>query len=92
MAYVLTDEQLDRICERSEGLCGCDCIRCEAFAANWRYNNGYDDEDEEQPFTLNTARREQLRNLFNKLQNNYEKDYFFGGCPDDGRHWCKCTE
>lgn len=46
MAYVLTDEQLDRICERSEGLCGNNCAKCEAFAANWRYNNGYDiDED-----------------------------------------------
>ena len=47
MAYVLTDEQLDRICERSAGLCGCKCYNCEAFAANWRYNNGYDDTDED---------------------------------------------
>lgn len=47
MAYVLTDEQLDRICERSVGLCGNNCAKCEAFAANWRYNNGYDDTDED---------------------------------------------
>jgi hypothetical protein len=46
MAYVLTDEQLDRICERSAGLCGNNCMKCEAFAANWRYNNGYDDDDD----------------------------------------------
>lgn len=45
MAYVLTDEQLDRICESSPN-CGCRCYNCEAFAANWRYNNGYDDEDD----------------------------------------------
>ena len=48
---LLTDEQLDRICERSEGLCGYDCMRCEAFQANLRYNDGYResdfDEDEE---------------------------------------------
>lgn len=48
---LLTDEQLDRICERSEGLCGYDCMRCEAFQANLRYNDGYresdfDDDDE----------------------------------------------
>ena len=46
MAYTLTDEQLDRICERSEGLCGCNCQKCEAFWANYRYNNGYDDIDD----------------------------------------------
>jgi len=39
MAYVLSDEQLERICERSEDFCGCDCIRCEAFAANRRYHD-----------------------------------------------------
>lgn len=47
MAYTLTDKQLDRICEHSAGLCGCKCYNCEAFAANWRYNNGYDDTDED---------------------------------------------
>lgn len=47
MAYVLTDEQLDRICESSPN-CGCNCQRCEAFAANWRYNNGYDDDDSDE--------------------------------------------
>lgn len=45
MAYILTDAQLDKICESSPN-CGCDCIKCEAFAANWRYNNGYDDNDD----------------------------------------------
>ena len=45
MAYVLTDEQLERICESSPN-CGCNCIKCEAFAANWRYHNGYDDDDD----------------------------------------------
>lgn len=47
MAYVLTDEQLERICERSGDFCGCHCITCEAFAANQRYHNGYDDDDED---------------------------------------------
>ena len=54
MAHVLllTDTQLERICERSEGLCGNDCRRCEAFQANMRYNDGYreddfDDDDDE---------------------------------------------
>ena len=53
MAHVLllTDTQLERICERSEGLCSNDCLRCEAFQANMRYNDGYresdyDDDDE----------------------------------------------
>jgi len=43
MAYVLTDEQFERICERSAGLCDCNCIKCDAFAANMRYheNRGY---------------------------------------------------
>ena len=41
MAHVLTltDAQLEAICERSPD-CGCNCARCEAFAANMRYNNG----------------------------------------------------
>ena len=45
MAHVLllTDAQLERICESSPN-CGCNCLKCEAFAANYRYNNGdYDD-------------------------------------------------
>ena len=47
MAFVLTDEQLERICERSENLCGLNCMKCEAFAANMRYHNGdYEDDDE----------------------------------------------
>lgn len=47
MAYVLTDFQLDAICERSPH-CGCDCRRCEAFAANQRYHNGYDDDEDDE--------------------------------------------
>lgn len=53
MAHVLllTDTQLERICKRSEGLCGNNCMRLEAFQANLRYNDGYlesdfDDDDE----------------------------------------------
>lgn len=34
----MTEEQLERICERSEGLCGCDCAHCEAFAEYYRTN------------------------------------------------------
>ena len=45
--YVLTDEQLERICERSAGLCGNNCRRCEAFQANMRYNEGYREEDDD---------------------------------------------
>lgn len=47
MAHVLLldDYQLERICERSVGLCGNDCMRCEAFQANLRYNDGYREED-----------------------------------------------
>jgi len=47
MAFILSDEQLERICERSPE-CGCNCIKCEAFAANWRYHNGYDDDDDDE--------------------------------------------
>lgn len=48
MAFILTDEQLDRICERSPE-CGCNCGKCEAMAANMRYHNGcYEDEEDEE--------------------------------------------
>ena len=40
MAYVLSDEALEEICESSEGLCGGDCDHCEAFWANYEYHNG----------------------------------------------------
>lgn len=46
MAFLLTDEQLDRICQASERFCGLNCIKCEAFAANMRYHNGEYDEEE----------------------------------------------
>lgn len=45
MAYVLTDEQLELICERSG--CDCECIKCPAFAANRRYHFGYEEEDDD---------------------------------------------
>ena len=47
MAHVLllTDTQLERICERSEGLCGNNCMRLVAFQANLRYNDGYLESD-----------------------------------------------
>lgn len=45
MTHVLTDSQLERICENSKGLCGCDCRNCPAFQANQRYQEGYRDED-----------------------------------------------
>ena len=45
MVYILDDFQLERICERSAGLCGNDCRRCEAFQANQRYNDGYRESD-----------------------------------------------
>ena len=41
----LTDEQLELVCKRSEGLCGYNCISCAAFQANLRYNEGYRDDD-----------------------------------------------
>lgn len=47
MAYVLDDFQLERICDRSPD-CGCNCMKCEAFAANQRFHNGdHDDEDDD---------------------------------------------
>ena len=45
--YILTDEQLEQICERSAGLCGNNCRTCEAFQANLRWQEGYTDEDDE---------------------------------------------
>ena len=35
----LTDAELERICENSKGICDCRCLQCEAFQANYRYNN-----------------------------------------------------
>ena len=34
----ISDGELDRICERSEGLCNLDCRRCEAMRANIRWH------------------------------------------------------
>ena len=47
MAFILDDAQLEMICDRSAGLCGYNCIKCEAFAANRRYHDGYRDFDDE---------------------------------------------
>lgn len=50
MAFLLTDEQLERICERSEKFCGLNCMKCDAYAANIRYHNGdyeYDEYEED---------------------------------------------
>lgn len=50
MAYVLDDFQLERICDHYPD-CGCNCIRCEAFAANQRFHNGdHDDEDDDDDY------------------------------------------
>ena len=38
MAFVLSDSEFERICERSEGLCGRNCRQCEAFQANLKYH------------------------------------------------------
>ena len=38
--YWMTDAELEKFCE-SQPDCGCDCMKCPAFAANQRYNNGY---------------------------------------------------
>ena len=46
MAYVLTDEQLERICESSPN-CGCICMKCAAFAANRRFHNGDHEDDDD---------------------------------------------
>lgn len=46
MAYVLTDAQLEQICENSPE-CGCKCLTCEAFAANYHYHHDDADDDDE---------------------------------------------
>lgn len=42
----MDDFELEGFCERNPH-CGCNCLKCEAFAANYRYNNGYDDFDDD---------------------------------------------
>lgn len=50
MAYVLDDFQLERICDRSPD-CGCNCMKCEAFAANQRFHNGdHEDDDDDDDY------------------------------------------
>ena len=48
MAFVLSDYEFERICERSELTCGHNCRTCEAFQANQRYHNGDEEEDEDE--------------------------------------------
>lgn len=40
----MTDYELEQFCERNPH-CGCNCMKCPAFAANYRYNNGMDERD-----------------------------------------------
>lgn len=44
MSYILTDEQLDRICDNSRGVCDCKCLQCPAFGAN-RYTEEGEEEE-----------------------------------------------
>ena len=48
MAFVLSDYEFERICERSELTCGHNCRTCEAFQANQRYHNWDEEEDEDE--------------------------------------------
>lgn len=48
MAFVLSDYEFERICERSELTCGHNCMTCEAFQANQRYHNWDEEEDEDE--------------------------------------------
>lgn len=43
----MSDYELEQFCLRNPD-CGCKCAKCPAFAANWRYNNGMDDDIDEQ--------------------------------------------
>lgn len=45
----MTDYQLEQFCERNPH-CGCKCMKCEAFAANMRYNLGMDEIDEQDEY------------------------------------------
>ena len=36
----MSDYELEKFCEAQPGG-GCKCMKCPAFAANQRYNNGY---------------------------------------------------
>lgn len=36
----MSDYELEKFCESNPD-CGCKCMKCPAFAANQRYNNGY---------------------------------------------------
>ena len=37
----MSDYELEKFCESNPD-CGCKCMKCPAFAANQRYNNGYE--------------------------------------------------
>ena len=54
---VMDDYHLDKFCERNPD-CGCNCMKCPAFIANYRYNNGLDDEDDEVFESVGKKRRQ----------------------------------
>ena len=43
----MDDFELEKFCERNPD-CGCQCMKCPAFAANYRFNNGLNDEEYEE--------------------------------------------
>lgn len=42
--------QLERFCEHNPD-CGCNCMRCPAFAKHYRDENGFDDDDDDEDET-----------------------------------------
>lgn len=45
----MDDFALERFCERNPD-CGCNCMKCPAFAANYRYNNGLEDYENDEDY------------------------------------------
>ena len=71
---VMDDYQLDKFCERNPD-CGCNCMKCPAFIANYRYNNGLDDYDDEDVY------ESVKRKHYNKLNEAFGVDF------DDTLRW-----
>ena len=67
MAFVLSDYEFERICERSELTCGHNCRTCEAFQANQRYHNWDEEEDEDDDLILEEELELELFLLFELL-------------------------
>ena len=42
----MTDYELEKYCN-THPYCDCNCMKCEAFAANHRYHMGYEDDDDD---------------------------------------------